>query len=108
MWRRLGPKLLAVGIISELDEPGFCTLCETYARWLELIRLGHRSHLRADNPYYARADKVQDALRRMLVEFGMTPSSRVRLSATTNLPSSADELRTFLADGDAPQMRIAT
>ncbi len=93
-WKRLGDKLLKSGLIAELDEAAFAVLCESYAAYLDLLK-----RARADgpivniggqavpNPYLSRADREAEKVRKLLGEFGMTPSSRSRIA----LPPSQDE-----------------
>jgi len=46
------------------------------------------------NPYLAIANKALSNVGKFLVEFGMSPSSRTRISATTAGPT--DQLEEFL------------
>jgi P27 family predicted phage terminase small subunit len=103
VWERLGPKFEAMGIMAEVDEAAFAILCEAYASWLALIELarGDGPIVKVNgqpvpNPYAVRADKEAEKIRRMLAEFGGTPSARSRLTIERATPAAADELRSFL------------
>lgn len=80
-WNELATVLHGAGLLTEGDRPALALLCEEYAS------------LRTD----PTDSKARDRYRRMLVEFGLTPSSRSRLK----LPAepAADELDTFLKAG---------
>lgn len=88
-WRRLVPRLMAVGIFTELDYAALALYCEAYGRWVVA-----EEHLRADtegeilvsekgfryiNPWRTVANQAWEQMRKILVEFGMTPSSRSRV-----------------------------
>ena len=78
-WNELAPMLSKAGLLTEGDRPALALLCRAYAR------------LRLD----PLDDKANDLYRRMLVEFGLTPSSRSRIKATAEKPK--DALAEFLA-----------
>lgn len=78
-WNELAPMLSKAGLLTEGDRPALALLCRAYAR------------LRLD----PLDDKANDLYRRMLVEFGLTPSSRSRIKATTEKPK--DALAEFLS-----------
>ena len=102
VWRRMGPKFAALGVMAEVDEAAFSIFCEAYAAWMELSELARRDGpiVRVNgqpvpNPYAVRADKAAETCRKWLAEFGGSPSSRTRLS-TDPQASPADELADFL------------
>lgn len=77
-WADLAPMLLAAGLLTEGDRPALALLCEAYAI------------TRVDPLDY----KARDLYRRMLIEFGLTPSARSRIKATVEKPK--DELDEFM------------
>ncbi len=79
MWRDLAPILAKAGLLSEGDLAAFSLLCNEY----DGVR---RDPLNAGS---------RDRYRRLLVEFGLTPSARSRIKATAEPPK--DELELFLA-----------
>src|SRR4051812_30110100 len=103
LWKRIGPKFASMGVVAEVDEMAFAMLCESYAAWCELVKLA-----RADgpvvrvngqpvpNPYAVRADREAEKVRKLLAEFGGSPSSRSRLTAGGKASTPADELASFL------------
>lgn len=78
-WNEFAPVLSAAGLLTQGDRAAFAQLCDDYAT----IRngLGDR-------------DKARDRYRRMLVEFGLTPSSRARIKITVEPPR--DRMAEFL------------
>jgi len=78
LWRRLSPVLTKAGLLSEGDVPALEMLCDEYDCW-------RRDPL---------AVGARDRYRRLLVEFGLTPSSRSRIKASGEPPK--DELQIFL------------
>jgi P27 family predicted phage terminase small subunit len=111
-WRRLTKELAAVNVVSRMDRAALAALCQAWARWVaaeeELKKTGpivkSPSGFPIQNPYLAVANKSMEPIVKLSAEFGLTPSSRTRISATA--PKSAgDELADFM--NDAPPMRIA-
>lgn len=79
LWWVLSPVLAASGLLSVADLPAFEMLCDEY----DSIR---RDPLDSGS---------RDRYRRLLVEFGLTPSSRSRLRSTVEAPK--DKMAEFLA-----------
>ena len=97
-WNRMAVKLHPLGLLTEIDVPGLELYCETYARWLDakdkvtekgtiLVTTGGNL---IQNPYLAVVNKAQDQMVKILAEFGMTPSSRTRVSAAKPDEDNAD------------------
>ncbi len=82
-WAELAPLLSSVGLLTEGDRPALALLCEAYA----LFRLDPLDY------------KARDLYRRMLIEFGLTPSSRSRVKAAGEAP--ANPLAEFLMNDTA-------
>ncbi len=78
-WRDLAPILQGAGLLTAGDRAALAQLCDDY------------STIRKDG----EADKARDRYRRLLVEFGLTPSSRSRIRATAERPK--DDLEEFLS-----------
>ncbi|MCE9635850.1 MAG: phage terminase small subunit P27 family [Planctomycetes bacterium] len=113
-WRRMGKKLHALGLLSEIDGAALTTYCLTWARLVD-AEGKLRQHgavvispngFPVQSPYLAVATKATEQLVRILVEFGMTPSSRSRIQLPTQpaagTPDSASEYERFFgAAGEA-------
>ncbi len=106
-WRRTGKRLLAMGIMTELDSSALAAYCQAYARWVEaeemlnkhgvLWKLNDKDGIAMFNqsPYLSIANKALEQMQKLLVEFGMTPSARARVKAVP-VPEK-DEFEDFLA-----------
>jgi P27 family predicted phage terminase small subunit len=102
-WQELVPILLGMNVLTTGDGEALATLCEVYAAaqacLLELRATG--PVIRTDlggvkpnpaGPLYKGLVSLQSSL---MTEFGLTPSSRVRLGTKQENP--ADELADFFA-----------
>ena len=78
LWKRMAPVLVGAGLLTVGDVPSFEQLCDEY----DTIRR---------NPTNGGA---RDRYRRLLVEFGMTPSARSRIKSTMERPK--DKMAEFL------------
>jgi P27 family predicted phage terminase small subunit len=98
-WRRIGRKLLACGLLTEIDGAALALYCQAWARWIEaegnLVRYGTvikaPSGYPIASPYLSIANTAMAQMTRLLVEFGMSPSSRSRVAVVP--PAAAPETR---------------
>ena len=86
IWRDLAPRIEQMKLGTVADREAFSMLCDAQANWQELTAMVRTSGLVTKvngspciNPLLKRADIEADKARRLLVEFGMTPSARTRL-----------------------------
>jgi P27 family predicted phage terminase small subunit len=88
-WRRIAPGLWEAGLLTVLDETMLAVLCTAYGRWHEAEELLAEEELVVPG---SNKNRVVNPLLRVAVEaardvctygreFGLTPSSRVRLRA---------------------------
>lgn len=99
-WARTGKKLLAFGLVTEVDRSALAIYCGAWGRWVEaeqqLARYGvvikAPSGYPMQSPYLAIANKAMDQMAKILVEFGMSPSSRSRVAMKKQI--AAPSLRT--------------
>ena len=87
-WRRVGRHLLQLGIVSELDMVALALYAKTWERWIEaerqLTKFGTviiKDNFPVQSPYLRIATEAMVQLKNLLIEFGMTPASRSRVSA---------------------------
>ncbi|MBI5285340.1 MAG: phage terminase small subunit P27 family [Chloroflexi bacterium] len=88
-WSRVGKKLLAYGLVTEIDRSALAIYCQAWARWVEAEQqLGKYGTViksptgyPMQSPYLAIANKAMEQMAKILVEFGMSPSSRSRVAA---------------------------
>jgi P27 family predicted phage terminase small subunit len=87
-WGRITPLLAAMGILSEVDRAALAGYCAAYGRWVEAERQVRKygtivtspdKGFPMKSPYLCIAESSLDQMRRLLVEFGLTPSSRSRV-----------------------------
>jgi len=81
LWRRLMPVLAGAGLLTEGDMAALELLCDEY----DIVRRDPEDAL------------ARDRLRKLLVEFGLTPASRSRLKVPGE--KRGDELEEFLVGG---------
>ena len=102
-WSRVTVELDAMGVLSQADRSALAAYCTAWSRWVEaeaqvkkfgLIVKSPEKGFPMKSPYLSVADQALEAMRKLLVEFGLTPSSRSRL----RLPAGAepDEFDRFL------------
>jgi P27 family predicted phage terminase small subunit len=86
-WNWLVPKLVALGVGTEIDRDALVAYCRVYARW---DRAEKKLDQEGDtvtspngyimpSPYLAIANKALEQMHKFLTEFGMTASSRTRV-----------------------------
>ena len=91
-WRIVVKQLFEADLMTNLDIDALTIYCEAYARWVlagEAIReegaiITQKSHdgsteYLKQNPWLMIQQKSFDQMKGMLVEFGMSPSSRTRV-----------------------------
>jgi P27 family predicted phage terminase small subunit len=87
-WRQLAPRLHAVGLLTEVDVVGLAMLCEALGQYLEARDLVSREGMVAisdkgnayHHPALAQMNTARGEVLRWAQQFGMTPSSRSRIS----------------------------
>lgn len=110
-WRRTGRKLLECGLVTEIDTAALALYCQAWSRWVgaeqNLARFGvvikSPSGFPIQSPYLAIANKAMEQMTRLLVEFGMPPSSRTRVAI---VPRSAAPTPVPRTNHDEPDPRL--
>jgi P27 family predicted phage terminase small subunit len=91
-WDRLAPMLGRLGVLTETDTGALTAYCEAWATWKGatqqirkwgMVLKGKDGELPKVSPYVKIAHNALQQMRGLLVEFGMTPSSRARVHAST-------------------------
>lgn len=90
-YRRIGAMLVSTGVMTVIDGHALTMIASSYATWVEAekAQLEHgllvkgRDGAPAVNPFRKVANEAFDRTRQLLVEFGMTPSSRTRVKVAT-------------------------
>lgn len=98
-WTRIAPELLKLNVLANVDRAALAAYCMAWSRWVDaetnLRKFGTviktKQGYPVQNPYLGIANTAIDTMRKMLVEFGMTPSSRSRVNAAPpDDPESVD------------------
>lgn len=101
-WDDKAAMLQRLGLITEADVDAFAVYCDTFARWKEaaaklseqgVVVMSKRLGLPIVSPWFGIANKLQMQAAKLLIEFGLTPSSRTRVHATPKKMSTTDTTR---------------
>ena len=103
-WRLVAKQLTDAGVLTNLDVHALAMYCEVFTRWQDanekLAKFGPvikaPSGFPVQSPYLQISNKSFDQMKSMLVEFGMTPSSRTRVSVVDQQEVS-DPVAEFMA-----------
>jgi P27 family predicted phage terminase small subunit len=91
-WNRMVRLLFALKLVTEVDRAALAAYCQAWARWIEaeagirdegMVITTEKGNL-IQSPYVGIANQSMKQMRAFLVEFGMTPSSRSRVSVPTD------------------------
>lgn len=102
-WRRIVKALMELGLYTDIDRVALEMYCQAYGDWLYAekkwraqgaVLISDETGNAYQNPWYWIANKEWEKLRKMLPEFGLTPSARSRL--TVDEPEEEDELAALL------------
>lgn len=86
-WRRVTKELAESNLLAGVDRAALAAYCQTWSRWVqaeeqlandELVKTTDKGY-EYPNPWLGIANTALDQMRKFLVEFGMTPSSRSRV-----------------------------
>ena len=106
-WERIIPDLAAMGVLSRADRPALAAYCTAWSRWVEAVGMVKKygaivkspeKGFPMKSPYLSIADQALETMRKLLVEFGLTPSSRSRIR-TLSAADAGDEFDQFLGAG---------
>ena len=98
-WKKLAPLLARMKLFTDADRDALEMYCTAYGHWKdaeEKIR-EHGAVVKApsgyiqQSPYIGIAKQMREEMRKLLPEFGLTPSSRSRLNVSAGLGKPKDE-----------------
>lgn len=118
-WRELVPGLLKIGVLTAIDGSALAGCCMAYGEMMEARKAidehglllevdlfnAAGEYLRTEsktNPAVAIADRAAKRWKSFLIEFGLTPASRSRLSTTPDEKPSKDPADAYFGE---PQSR---
>lgn len=99
-WFRIVPQLQAMNLAFRVDSAALAVYCQAYSRWTAAeIKIGADLIVKVNgtpqpNPYLSISNRAVEIMRKFLVEFGLTPASRSRLTVSSS--ESEDEFEGFL------------
>jgi len=91
-WDRLSRELFALGVLTGLDRAALAAYCDSYADWVyarnKIKKHGRLIETKEGNiiqsPYVGMSNTAKKLMHKFLIEFGLTPSSRSRISVDKN------------------------
>ena len=102
-WFRTSKVLLDMGLLSTADRAALAAYCVTYSRSVEAEKIVKKfgtivkspvKNFPMKSPYLCIAEGAMEQMRKLLVEFGLTPSSRSRIRVPEG--TGASGLEAFL------------
>src|SRR4030095_10774868 len=103
-WERLTVDLAEMGLLSKADRPALAAYCTAWSRWVDAeaqvkkygtVVKSPDKGFPMKSPYLSIAEQSLETMRKLMVEFGLTPSSRSRIRVPAG-GDEADELDRFL------------
>ena len=94
-------------MLTLADRSAFAAYCTAYGRWVEAeqqvqkygtIVKSPNKGFPMKSPYLTVADQALESMRKLMVEFGLTPSSRSRIKVPDNRDAT-DEFDLFIGAG---------
>jgi len=106
-WKRMAKLLESLGMLTEIDMTAFAGYCQAYARWRECEEFisTHSMIVKTPSGYWQQVPQVSIAqtylkiMNRFCEQFGLTPSSRSRLTADNGQGDSDDAMELLLRVG---------
>ena len=88
-WGRVSNDLYALGLLTKMDRAALAAYCQAYGRWVDaegqLAISGFTIETTNGNviqhPLVGIANQAMEHMRKFLIEFGLTPASRNKVSA---------------------------
>jgi P27 family predicted phage terminase small subunit len=103
-WFRTVPVLRPMRLLTEADRSALAAYCTAYSRWVQAERqvrqygavvLSPNKKFPMKSPYLTVADQALETMRKLMVEFGLTPSARSRIRVPRDNEASS-EFEVFL------------
>ncbi len=91
-WDRITELLYDLGLVTEIDRAALAAYCQCYGRWVQAeeqlkaegLIIKTSTGYPIQSLYLSIANKALEQMKKFLVEFGMTPSSRTRVTTVGN------------------------
>lgn len=104
-WRRMSKRLHEMGLMTEIDRSVLAAYCVAWSRWVlaedkirefGLVLKSPDKGWPVQSPYLSIANRALDQMVKLAAEFGMTPSSRSRLSVNKGKDAPSDPMEDLL------------
>jgi len=100
-WKRIVPELEKLGLLTRIDMAGLAAYCVAFGRWADAERELRKHGVTQTSPngyvqtsaHLHIANKAMEQMHKFLVQFGLTPAARSRVSVSP-MPDD-DEARFF-------------
>ncbi len=101
-WKKIAKYLFEIGLLTQIDGDALSLYCEAKSRWIDAIKkletmpdviASKKTGSPFINPIFNVACASFEQMRKMMAEFGMTPSSRSRIGV--KVKGQKDELEEF-------------
>ena len=97
-WPKIVKKLADAKVMTRLDADALALYCEHYAQWAQAnqeLATNGMTDLSAQgvpimSPWLTISMKAAEAMRKLLIEFGMTPSARTKVQTVPDDSGKAD------------------
>jgi P27 family predicted phage terminase small subunit len=115
-WRRISRELAAVGLLSAVDRAALAAYCAAWSRWISAeegiqkhgtVIKSPKSGYPIQNPYVSISNTALDLMRKFLIEFGLTPASRSRISLDLGTGTTEDSFDAFMRTPSTAQLSKA-
>lgn len=88
-WRRMAKELHPLGLLTNIDLTALAAYCASFSTWIDAqkqiqkhgVLIKAQSGFPMQSPYLAISNRAMTEMRKWMVEFGLTPSSRSRVEA---------------------------
>jgi P27 family predicted phage terminase small subunit len=102
-WERIVPELLSMGLLSKMDRAALAGYCVSWGRHVkaeaEIAANGMTIETptggRKTSPFIAISRQEREMMKKFLLEFGLTPASRSKVSATPKEKTADPKQRFF-------------
>ena len=89
IWNQMSPMLYRIGVLTEADTTGLAMLCSAFALWLQAEKtlkkdgytVSSPNGYEIPNPWFSIRNVAYQQTKDLLIQFGLTPSSRSKITA---------------------------
>lgn len=95
-WKAITGELYKLGLVAKVDKAALAVYCIAYARWVEaenkIEKMGEAALIQSTPNGYQQigvwlqiSNRMVELMHKMMAEFGMTPSARVRVDVNPQM-----------------------